>query len=272
MNEALLELAGAVCYLPVQAVAIYGLYLILSEKRRRVRWRRAVGVGVLTALSVVIANGVSLFVCLQAVMVGLAAVGAVQFSTANAIGSSTRGPNRIGRNVLLGYGMFLITAFVSFAMTQLAQVFGWSYGDTRVAEELARSEWPFLVVVAAPLAPAILEELVYRQVADRWLSRWLHSPVWTAALSSLLWAGAHLGAGTAPWYLPLIELGLIVGPLSFYLYRRYGLFTVIVGHYLHNAYLFAKGSQETWMYAVLLLPFCVWPLASLLQKANPTQE
>lgn len=257
MSPEVLEAVAVIGSLPVYALAFYGAGLLLfANGRKELSWREPLLLGGLAGISVLLAKGLTIGSLQLAQLMLLASVGVMQFVYKGRIQlfAVLRSPGRLGLQLLAGYGLFAVTALIGWGMAQLAEALGGSYGDPRIAGELAQSPWPVLTVLAAPFAPALMEELVYRRFAAEWLQRWIRSPWVIALLSSMVWAGAHLSGDVNPWYLPLIEFGLLAGPLSFWVYRRFGLFSVIAGHYLHNSFLYVRGTEDPWMFAVLLLP------------------
>ncbi|MBL0387390.1 CPBP family intramembrane metalloprotease [Tumebacillus sp. ITR2] len=136
----------------------------------------------------------------------------------------------IGFGVLFGGVQLGIGLLFSYVVQRL----GGSVDEGSVREIVEQSPWPWLIPVAVGVAAGVYEELVYRKLADVWLSRWM--PGWAVVLvSSFLWACTHGTGDVSPWYLRLVELGLIVGPLSFGFYRRFGLFPTVIAHGFYNA-------------------------------------
>lgn len=91
-----------------------------------------------------------------------------------------------------------------------------------------------LVVFAAVVAAPVAEEFLFRRVLQGWLEGWLEprEPRWggatAIALSSLAFAGAHVGQGMA--WVPLFFFGLVVG----YLARQTG--SIVPGIILHGLF------------------------------------
>ncbi|TCP54534.1 membrane protease YdiL (CAAX protease family) [Tumebacillus sp. BK434] len=142
-------------------------------------------------------------------------------------------PDWLHRQVTAGYGVFGILAGVSTLLSWLASAFGFWASDLQQQETLALSPWPLLLTGVAAVMAALSEELIFRRLFGRWLQ-----PALVAALaSSLLWSLTHLSYDVSPWYYRILELGLVIGPLFFWLYRRYGLGAVITGHFLYDSFL-----------------------------------
>ncbi|WP_245884583.1 CPBP family intramembrane glutamic endopeptidase [Tumebacillus permanentifrigoris] len=138
------------------------------------------------------------------------------------------------RKVGLGVVFAAVQVGLGLLVVSVVQLLGGTLPEESVHEVLARSPWPWAVPIAAGLAAGIYEELVYRRLADVWLRRWM--PGWgVALLSSLLWAGTHVAGDASSGYVRMVELGLLIGPLSYWFYRRYGLFPSILAHGFYNS-------------------------------------
>ncbi len=163
--------------------------------------------------------------------------------------------------ILAGYCIFGVLTGCSVLFSWGADLLGAWSSDLQAQEAVALAPLPFLLPLIAAGTAAVYEELVYRKLGDLWLSRLFKPGAVVALLCSLIWSTAHLQYGVWPWYLRIIELGLIIGPLLFFLYRRYGLVAVITGHFLYNACLislavtsaFGNGWSFVWLTAPLLL-------------------
>lgn len=93
---------------------------------------------------------------------------------------------------------------------------------------------PFSAALAAGVLPAITEEFLARLAGIGFLllltrRRWL-----AVLVPGVLWAFAHLAYVRDPFYLRGVEL-TVVALLSGYLFLRFDLATVIVGHLAYNA-------------------------------------
>lgn len=162
--------------------------------------------------------------------------------------------------LLAGYGAFGVHLGVGLLFLWVAALLGATGDDSALLARVAASPWPWLLPLAIGLSAALFEELVFRKWLGAQLSRYTRSWVMTAFLSSLLWSLTHLQYSVSPWYLRLIEIALFAGPVSFWLYKKYGLSAAILGHFLYNAFLvcFAlvhiQGWQSAWIFLTLLTP------------------
>lgn len=135
---------------------------------------------------------------------------------------------------------------------------------------------PFLVATAmfgVGFVAAISEEAVYRRylipIFDRF--GWFISCV----LTSYLWGSLHVtGYQVYPWYLRIIEFMVFVGPLMYWIYKKYGFRTGIYTHYFHNA-LFAGTLyilESGWFTAFLSFLLVLSPFFIFLYKERKTEQ
>ncbi|WP_026675035.1 CPBP family intramembrane glutamic endopeptidase [Alkalihalobacterium bogoriense] len=89
------------------------------------------------------------------------------------------------------------------------------------------------------ITAAIMEETVFRRYLASVMDK-IH-PIFAVLVSSFLWAVLHLGYDVFPWYLRIIELTLIIGPVLYWIYKRYGFLTAIYCHYFYNSLLTSVG-------------------------------
>ncbi|ASS74714.1 hypothetical protein CIG75_06830 [Tumebacillus algifaecis] len=162
------------------------------------------------------------------------------------------------QQVVAGYGVFGCLAGASTLFLWASAPLGAWVSDLQAQEAIALFWWPFLLPLLAPLSAAVFEELIYRKLSAIWLRRLFKSGVATVLISSLIWSLGHLLYNVSPWYLRVIELSLLIGPLFFFLYRQYGLGAVMIGHFLYNSLLASialAGAFGSYMSLIwLLLP------------------
>lgn len=162
--------------------------------------------------------------------------------------------------IFAGYGAFGVHLGIGLLFLWIATWFGATSDDSALRDRIAASPWPWLLPLVIGLSAAIFEELVFRKWLNTFLYRFTRSTVAIAFLSSSLWSLTHLQYSVSPWYLRIIEIALFAGPVSYWLYKRYGLTAAILGHFLYNAFLVCcaivqtQGIQSAWVFLTLLLP------------------
>lgn len=230
-----------------------------STRREEMKWRMPILLGSLTWLFSTLMYGGNLNGMIMGFIYGLAVVGVVQYADRGQLSGTSlfEKGGLVARRLFLGYLFFGLQVAVTALFWWVAAWFGGSY---QTEQPVVASPYPFLLPLAFAVAPALFEELVYRRFADVWLTR-LTGSVWVAAIvSSLFWSFTHLSDVVSPWYLRIIELSLVIGPLVFWLYRRYGVLPAVVSHFLYNVFMYDTmlvgqfGWSYGWTFAYLLLP------------------
>jgi membrane protease YdiL (CAAX protease family) len=218
--------------LHVFLLPLLGAYYLVMRKKDNVTTPLLLGAVVCLATWV---QWGTVYGVLQGVLFGLATFGAATAGYGGKLSLRQWWTGRKWRRgVWLGVVFAGVQLGIGLLVATLAQPEGGTLADESVREVITRSPWPWAVPVAAGAAAGIYEELVYRRLADVWLRRWMPG-VAVAMVSSLLWAATHVtGAGPAS-YRQLLELGLLIGPLSYWFYRRYGLFPAVLAHGIYNS-------------------------------------
>jgi membrane protease YdiL (CAAX protease family) len=245
--------------LAVLAVPVAGFFAHWSDRQRG---RKLYGEA-LISLSVAAAywlKEMSLSGLLQGMVYGAIVFGALCIVWRGRLGlwSQVQEPGGLMRQAVAGYGVFGVLAGMSVLFLWAADALGAWSSDLQAQEAAALTPFPFLLPLFAAGAAAVYEELLYRKLGDVWLRRWTGSGIAAALLSSLIWSTAHLQYGVWPWYLRIVELGLLIGPALYLMYRRYGLVAVMTGHFLYNACLYSLALAGAfgfgWGFLWLLLP------------------
>ncbi|MGZ4112157.1 MAG: CPBP family intramembrane glutamic endopeptidase [Tumebacillaceae bacterium] len=230
------ELAG-LFDLIVLLFPLVGLYVFLFRAKLMVgmRWGVPIAAGGLTMLAIGLQAG-NMDGMGEGLLYGASVVVVMQMVYRGQLDEKTLwlSEHWTRRNVVLGYCLFGVQAGVGVLFAYASERLGGWTSVVQGKEMIALSSWPLLLPLATGVAASIFEELVYRKFADVWVRRFVRTTWLTGLLSSVLWALGHLGYDVAPWYLRIIELGLVVGPLSFWMYRMYGLFPAILAHFLYN--------------------------------------
>jgi hypothetical protein len=262
--------AGFFNLLMVLIFPLIGLYVFLFRGKQLVgmRWLTPIVAGTLTVLAICVQEGFAQGFG-DGLLYGLSVVVVMQIVYRGQLDRQLRflNSNWTLQKVVLGYCLFGIQAGVSVLFAWVAEQCGGWMSEAQGQELIALSHFPLLLPLATGVAGAIFEELVYRKWADVWLRRLARSTWLTGLLSSVLWSLGHLGYDVAPWYLRIIELGLVMGPLSFWMYRTYGLFSLILAHFLYNLFVtchdlvsyFGQGYAAVYLYLLLPLGLLLVP-------------
>lgn len=100
--------------------------------------------------------------------------------------------------------------------------------------------WPFLAAMTFALKASVSEEAMYRLFALSFGKKILNSFLFAAVLSSLLWGFGHSFYPVYPMWFRGIEVSLL-GLFLCLMYWKFGIVTVLVGHYLFDAFWMLAG-------------------------------
>ena len=224
--------AGRLVSLLLLAFPVYGFYSITSGRIHSPVPAVIGGVALVTGF---LAGNGTISALQQGAVYGLSVLGLV-----NAFyGTQLRWRSLLpaARQLLAGLGAFGVHLGIGVLFLWLATLLGATGDDSALHQRIAASPWPWLMPLAIGVSAALFEELVFRKWIDALFTRWTRSWIVTAFVSSLLWSLVHLQYDVSPWYLRLIEIGLLTGPVSFWIYKKYGLYAAVLGHLFYNAFL-----------------------------------
>jgi membrane protease YdiL (CAAX protease family) len=242
-----------------------GLYVLFRmPDRRRVKWKLPVVVGLLTIFASWLEAGGGVEPLPQSLLNGLTVLGILVLAKVRDRMPYPIRPVRESRALQLraGYLFAVVQIVVSLLFTWIAVHLGATISADVLPKRLDDSPWPWLLPPAIGIAAALYEEIVFRLGADVFLARYLKSTLLTGLVSSLLWSLIHISTDVTPWYLRIIELGLLIGPLSYWFYRRYGLLATILAHALYNMSLVCYAAVQA--YGSSYWPVWLWLAAPLL--------
>lgn len=209
-----------------------GFYFLLQG---RVKATPPIVLGGAAVLSGWLAGGGTVSAFLQGAVYGLAVFGLVH----NIYGERLLLRNLLptSRLLLAGLGAFGVHLGVGLIFLWISSWFGATGADTGLRDRIIAAPWPWLLPLAIGFSAALFEELVFRKWMDTYLTALTRSWIVTAFISSFLWSLTHLQYSVSPWYLRIVEITLFTGPVSFWIYKKYGLYPAILGHLLYNAFL-----------------------------------
>ncbi|WP_054950620.1 type II CAAX endopeptidase family protein [Numidum massiliense] len=185
--------------------------------------------------------------------------------------------NRIREQVLQGYLLAIVLFLPSFIFYTVGNhLFDiWSSSeDTFLMLKDAKWLWltPFLIGITA----AISEEIMYRKFGEFVVRRVWNNQLFIALTTSFIWAIAHLGYNVHPWYLRVIELTFFVGPVLYFVYKKYGLLVSMIAHYLFNCLIgsltlmsFSRDYASTLLLLLVPLLLCFIPAKRDTPAAYP---
>ena len=141
--------------------------------------------------------------------------------------------------------------------------------------EFSNAYWPFLAALFIGLRASLGEEITFRVFTIHWLEYRFKNLFAAVLIAALFWGFGHSGYQVFPMWFRGVEV-TILGLIFSWAYLRFGLLTVLVAHYLFDAFWSSAGSLFTpsaplyfWSaIAVLSLPL-VWGALALALNRSP---
>lgn len=179
------------------------------------------------------------------------------------------------------YGNLLACFFlgVQSLIFAFGETFFGVWMESRWLTEFSSAYWPFLAAIFIGLRASLLEEITFRVFALHWFKIKLNNILLAVIISSVIWGFGHTGYHVFPMWFRGLEVTLL-GFLFCWAYLRFGLLTVLVAHYLFDAFWTSAGSLFSpsapiyfWSsLAVLSLPMLWAAIAWFLNKSSVLRE
>jgi hypothetical protein len=184
----------------------------------------------------------------------------------------------------VGYFIFIVMLGIQSVLVEFGQKYLGVWVEHTWVENLSATQLPFLSTFTYGYKTSLSEEIMYRLFA-LCLFKKLFDKLWpgkgrtnlwvAAAVSSVVWGFAHSGYPVFPMWFRGVEITILGFFLSF-MYLRYGIIPVIVGHYLFNIFWHSAEhllgvSPPFYFYSslsVLLLPFIFGLIAFWADKKD----
>ncbi len=138
-------------------------------------------------------------------------------------------------SIVLGYLVCIIMLGLQSTITRLGQQYCGVWVEYTWMNNLSTAYLPFLAAFILAFQAACSEELIYRFFAFNWIKKIGGSVVVAIIVTALVWGFSHSNYPVFPTWFRGVEvtiLGLFLG----FIYVRLGLITVLVAHYLFNAF------------------------------------
>ncbi len=179
----------------------------------------------------------------------------------------------VAQTLLFGYCFAVIMVGLQTAIFE----FGFRYCDVWVEQErlsrFSTAYFPFLGILIMAANASITEETLYRLFGYHFSLKMLRNSFLAVVIPSVIWGLGHTGYMVFPFWFRGVEVTLL-GILTIFIYRRFGLLCVIVQHFLFDAfwasspYIFGKSVNfDFWMsLLVLAIPFFIAISAYLINR------
>ena len=181
--------------------------------------------------------------------------------------------------IVLGYFICIILLGLQALLFKIGQTYWGVWSDFGWMTQLTTAYLPFIAAFTIGYKASVSEELMYRLFAISWGKKLFNSTIAAAIVSSLIWGFSHSGYPVFPMWFRGIEVSCLGFFLAF-VYLRYGIIPVIIGHYLFDVfwntaeYLF--GSVKPFYFysslSVLLLPLAFGLIAYFVNKMPELKE
>lgn len=176
----------------------------------------------------------------------------------------------VARNIVIGYCF----AVVMIGFQSLIFEFGYNFCDVWMERgrlsSFSSTYFPFLGVLVLAVNASISEETFYRLFGVNFSIKVFRNAALGILIPSLIWGFGHTGYIVFPFWFRGLEVSLL-GIFISLVYLRYGLISVIVLHYVFDAfwasapYVFGRSpNMDFWMsLCVMTLPF-IWGMVAFI--------
>ena len=148
---------------------------------------------------------------------------------------STFFSREVAKTILLGYGVWIIMLGIQSVLVGLGQRYAGVRVEHTWMNNLSTAYLPFLAAFTLGLKASFTEELMYRLFAISFGKKLLGSTVAAVIISSLIWGFSHSNYPVFPMWFRGIEVTCL-GLFLSWVYLRFGIIPVIVGHYLFDVF------------------------------------
>lgn len=179
----------------------------------------------------------------------------------------------VGLLCLLGYCVCIIMLGLQSVIINFGQKYWGVWTAHNWMENLTSAYFPFLAAFIFAFKSSLAEELMYRLFAVNWCQKITNSIFLAILIPAVIWGFNHTAYPVFPMWFRGLEIS-ILGLLMAFVYLKFGIIPVIIGHYLFNAFWhsigFIIGTHELYYvantYAVLLLPLLFAMAAIVINK------
>ena len=141
----------------------------------------------------------------------------------------------VAKAILLGYGVWIIMLGIQSVLVGLGQRYAGVWVEHAWMNNLSTAYWPFLAAFTLGLKASVTEEVMFRLFAISFGKKILGSTVAAVIISSLIWGFSHSNYPVFPMWFRGVEVTCL-GLFLSWVYLRFGIIPVIVGHYLFDVF------------------------------------
>ncbi len=135
----------------------------------------------------------------------------------------------------LGYSVWIIMLGIQAISIHIGQQYWGVWVEHAWLSNLSTANWPFLATFTLGFQASFAEELMYRLFAISFLKKIFNNTVMAVLISSIIWGFSHSNYPVFPMWFRGIEVTCL-GIFLSWVYLRYGIIPVVVGHYLFDVF------------------------------------
>jgi len=181
----------------------------------------------------------------------------------------------VAQQICFGYFVFLIMLGMQAVLFHLGQKYFGVWVEYHFMNSLSTAYFPFIVAFTIGFKASFTEEIFYRIFAISWGKKIFKNTVVAVIVSSLIWGFSHSQYPIFPMWFRGVEVTCL-GLFLSYMFLRFGIIPVIVGHYLFDAFWnsagYIMGETEPLYFwsclAVLLLPIILSIIAFIANRSD----
>lgn len=142
--------------------------------------------------------------------------------------------------VLLGYLVMILMLGIQSSLIAFGQKYLGVWVEYSWLGHLSTAYFPFIAAFSIGYKASIQEELMFRLFAISWGKKVFKSTLIAVIFSSLVWGFAHSSYPVFPMWFRGVEVTFL-GFFMAFMYLRYGIIPVIIGHFLFDAFWRSSG-------------------------------
>lgn len=142
--------------------------------------------------------------------------------------------------ILFGYLICIISLGLQSTIIRIGQHHWGVWVEHSWMNNLSTAYLPFIAALTVSIKAAFSEELMFRLFSINWLKMLCKNTAIAVLISSVIWGFSHSNYPVYPMWFRGVEVTLL-GVFLGFVYLRFGLITVIVSHYVFDAFWLSAG-------------------------------
>lgn len=188
--------------------------------------------------------------------------------------NSTFFSRSVSVSIFRGYFICLLLLGIQAVIFAFGEKYLGVWNEKKWIGEMTVAYLPFLSAFSLGFIAAITEEIMFRMFGLSFGKKLFKNVLFAVVFTSLIWGFGHTHYPIYPMWFRGVEV-TIIGLFFCFCYLRYGLITVLIGHYLFDSFLASSGyilgkAQPFYFYSaisVLVLPL-VFAIAAFFMNRS----